>query len=57
MNSAPTNMSASTVARPTAFLPARFSSESVEIPSNPRNDSTAIEVAPATVLKEKTCAS
>ena len=54
MNKAPTSTKDSTVARPTAFWFPRLSSASVEMPSKPRNDSTAIDVALATVDKENT---
>ena len=57
MNNAPTSAKDSTVARPTAFWFPRLSSESVEIPSKPRKDSTAMDVAPATVERENTWAS
>src|SRR5450631_17015 len=54
MNKTPTNTSDNTVARPTASSLPQLSSASVEIPSKPRKDSTAIEVAPATVDIENT---
>jgi amino acid transporter len=50
----PRVFSLATVARPTASDLPTVSSERVEIPSKPRNDSTAIEVAPATVASENT---
>ena len=54
MNKEPTSSNAITVARPTALSLPRFSSDKVEMPSNPRNDSTAIDVAPLTVAQENT---
>ena len=57
MNNTPTSTKAITVARPTEFNPPRVSSAKVEMPSKPKNDSTAIEVAPAIVAMEKTCGS
>jgi hypothetical protein len=57
MNNAPTSTSDSNAALPTDFSPPRLSSARVEMPSKPRNDNTAIEVAPTTVDSENTCGS
>ena len=45
MNSVPAMASPTIIARPIRRAPSRFSSASVEMPSKPRNESTAIETA------------
>ena len=40
------------MARPIARAASRFSSASIEMPSKPRNDSTAIDTAPKTSRPE-----
>src|SRR6202041_3227931 len=57
MNSRPTSSSDSRVAPPIARAPSRLSSASVEMPSKPRKDRTAIDVAPAIVAIEKAAGS
>ena len=52
MNRTPASSSAATIARPIASADSLFSSASVEMPSNPRNDSTAIDTAPKTSDQE-----
>ena len=52
MNSTPASSSAATIARPIGRADSLFSSASVEMPSKPRNDSTAIDTAPNTSDQE-----
>ena len=53
MNSEPASSRAKTIARPIERAESWFSSASIEMPSKPRKDSTAIETAPKTTPHEK----
>ena len=56
MNSVPASSSAATIARPIWRAASRFSSASIEMPSKPRKDSTAMETAPKTSDQENVSA-
>ena len=56
MNRTPARSSAATMARPIWLADSLFSSASIEMPSKPRKDSTAIDTAPNTRDQEKVSA-